>query len=106
MLRISSCVGTMGVASMSHLPTRILPAYSCARASTCGATARHGVHQVAQKSTKIGSGDLTTSLSKLLSVTTTMFWLAIVRLLYHSRNGRGRANRQTRLSINLDAGSS
>jgi hypothetical protein len=36
------------------------------------------VHQVAQKSTNTGNEDLMTSLSKLLSVTTMMFWLAMV----------------------------
>jgi hypothetical protein len=39
--------------------------------------ARQGAHQTAQKSTRAGRGDFRISLSKLLSVTSTMFGLAI-----------------------------
>src|SRR6185295_13818285 len=55
-------------ASTSSLPTLTRPLYSSAIASTVGAIARHGAHQAAQKSTKTGVLDFTTSDSKLESV--------------------------------------
>src|SRR5262245_17919235 len=54
--------------STSSLPTLTRPLYSSAIASIVGAIARQGAHQAAQKSTKTGVLDLTTSDSKLLSV--------------------------------------
>ena len=55
MLRMSNWLGTPGFESMSHFPTRSLPSYSLASASTWGAMARQGAHQAAQKSTSTGS---------------------------------------------------
>src|SRR5215510_14235345 len=55
-------------ASTSSLPTLTRPLYSSAIASTVGAIARHGAHQAAQKSTRTGVPDFTTSVSKLSSV--------------------------------------
>src|SRR5437870_1249079 len=60
-------------ASTSSLPTLTRPLYSSAMASTVGAIARHGAHQAAQKSTKTGVLDFTTSVSKLLSVISIVF---------------------------------
>ena len=48
--RTSYCVGVLGFSSMLTLTTLTLPAYSPASCSTTGAIARHGPHQVAQKS--------------------------------------------------------
>src|SRR5208337_678471 len=65
----------MGVAllrSTSILPTFTLPSYSRASSSTIGAMARHGPHQVAQKSTRTGVSDFRTSWSKLESFTSIM----------------------------------
>src|SRR6185295_8904175 len=55
-------------ASTSSFPTFTRPLYSSAIASIVGAIARHGAHQAAQKSTRTGVFDFTTSDSKLPSV--------------------------------------
>src|SRR5258706_11721799 len=55
-------------ASTSSLPTLTRPLYSSAIASTVGAIARQGAHQAAQKSTRTGVLDFTTSASKFASV--------------------------------------
>src|SRR4029077_11222502 len=65
----------MGVAelwSTSILPTLTLPWYSLASSSTMGAIARHGPHQVAQKSISTGLSDFNTSASKFASATSTI----------------------------------
>src|SRR5690348_434238 len=54
---------------MSSLAMVILSAYSAAISSSAGATWRHGPHQVAQKSTSTGLSLLSTSVSKVSSVT-------------------------------------
>ncbi len=77
MLRTSYWLGTLGFESMSHLPTRTLPSYSLASASTCGAIARHGAHQTAQKSTRVGTEELRISDWKFASVTSTILSLAM-----------------------------
>src|SRR5438309_5158301 len=58
--------------STSILPTFTLPWYSVASSSTIGAIARQGPHQVAQKSTRTGLSDFSTSWSKFASVTSTI----------------------------------
>src|SRR3712207_5132961 len=80
---------------MSHLPTRTLPAYSSASASTWGAMARQGAHHTAQKSTSTGSFEPRISDWKLLSVTSRTFALAICGLLIMKKGGR--------LSVTADA---
>ncbi len=55
------------LSSTFSLPTTSLPAYSCARASTVGATMWHGPHHGAQKSTSTGRSPLITC-AKLASV--------------------------------------
>src|SRR5262249_18519362 len=55
------------------LPTRTLPTSSSATASTMGDSCLHGPHQVAVKSTKTGSVDLSTSESKFRSLKTRTF---------------------------------
>lgn len=60
-----------GFLSTSSFPIFAFPAISFAKVSMIGATARHGPHQAAQKSTKTGSFDLPTSSAKLPSVITT-----------------------------------
>src|SRR5206468_5700839 len=60
-------------ASTSSLPTLTRPLYSAAMESTVGASARHGAHHAAQKSTSTGVVDFTTSDSKLESVISTVF---------------------------------
>src|SRR3989449_2710342 len=60
-------------ASTSSLPTLTRPLYSTAMESMVGASARHGAHHAAQKSTSTGVVDFTTSDSKLESVISTVF---------------------------------
>src|SRR5947199_1282028 len=60
-------------ASTSSLPTLTRPLYSAAMESTVGASARHGAHHAAQKSTSTGVVDFTTSVSKLESVISRVF---------------------------------
>src|SRR5437899_6049744 len=60
-------------ASTSSLPTLTRPLYSAAMESTVGASARHGAHHAAQKSTSTGVVDFTTSDSKLESVISRVF---------------------------------
>src|SRR6266571_4744041 len=68
MPRILKRAAVAPFASTSSLPTLTRPLYSSAMASTVGAIARHGAHQAAQKSTKTGVLDFTTSDSKFVSV--------------------------------------
>src|SRR6266699_2541385 len=68
MPRILKRAAVAPFASTSSLPTLTRPLYSSAMASTVGAIARHGAHQAAQKSTKTGVLDFTTSDSKFASV--------------------------------------
>src|SRR5262245_37623535 len=60
-VRSSSSVLTLAIVSW--------PSYSPANSSRIGATARHGPHQGAQKSTTTGTSDFSTCCSKSLSVT-------------------------------------
>src|SRR4051794_35394113 len=57
--------------SVLTLATLTLPAKSAAILSMVGASWRHGPHQTAQKSTRMGLSDLTTSCSQLAAVTST-----------------------------------
>src|SRR3954467_13315854 len=91
MLRMSYWVATSEFESMSHFPTRSLPSYSLASASTCGAMARHGEHQTAQKSTSTGILEARISVLKFESVTSTMFSLAMRHGLARQRVARPRA---------------
>src|ERR1700691_6329889 len=62
----------MGVAefrSTSIFITLSLPLYCTATSSTTGANALHGPHQAAQKSTKTGCSDCSTSCSNVASFT-------------------------------------
>src|SRR5262249_24759036 len=61
------------LASTSSLPTFTRPLYWSATASTVGANARQGAHQDAQKSIRTGTVDWITSVSKLVSVISTVF---------------------------------
>src|SRR5688572_5485717 len=74
-----------GLASTSSLTILSLPAYSSASSSSTGAIILQGPHHCAQKSTRTGPADFSTSSSKLASVTCDMFWLinfpSSVRLL-------------------------
>src|SRR5947207_14791108 len=92
MLRTSNWAASCWLLSVSHLPTRILPSYWVARASTWGAMARQGAHQTAQKSTRTGTEDFRISASKLESVTSTVFSLAMTGLLT-MKNGLPRQHR-------------
>src|SRR5271170_5635376 len=65
---------------MSIFATLSLPLYSSARASTVGASCLHGPHQTAQKSTSVGTSLFKTSVSKLWSVISLTFALAMVLL--------------------------
>src|SRR5215208_7912429 len=56
---------------------RTLPSISSAISSSVGATMRQGPHQEAQKSTRTGTLDCSTSLSKLSWLTLTTLSLAI-----------------------------
>src|SRR3569833_2438025 len=62
---------------MSILATFSLPLYWSASASPVGAICLQGPHQTAQKSTRVGVSDFRTSVSKLASVCSLTFWLAI-----------------------------
>src|SRR2546427_12556568 len=59
---------TEGLSSTFSLTTRALLAYFSATASTVGASMRHGAHHAAQKSTKTGRSDFSTSFSKVPSL--------------------------------------
>ena len=56
MLRMPKRAATSGSASVSTFATTTRPERSRAMASSSGATARHGPHQAAQKSTRTGTG--------------------------------------------------
>src|SRR5881394_4011573 len=66
---------TDGLSSTFSFTTRALPAYFSATASTVGASMRQGAHHSAQKSTKTGWAALSTSASKLLSLTSVTYSL-------------------------------
>src|SRR5436190_2724475 len=68
--RIWNCWAIRGLSSTFTLTTFARPAYFCAICSTTGAIERHGPHHGAQKSTSTGTLLLTTSRSKVASVTT------------------------------------
>src|SRR6516162_7106400 len=72
---------------MFILPTFTLPAYLVASSSTAGAIIRHGAHQGAQKSTKTGTFELRTSLSKLSSPKVMTFAFAIEPMYSRPRGG-------------------
>src|ERR1035437_6292659 len=65
------------LASTSSLPTLALPAYSPATTSIVGAICRHGPHHSAQKSTKTGTSDRSTSGSNVASEKLNVFSPAI-----------------------------
>src|ERR1035437_893996 len=64
--------------STSTLPTFILPAYSEATTSIVGDICRQGPHHSAQKSTRTGRSDRSTSWSKLASVKVSVLSPAIL----------------------------
>src|SRR4051794_1616856 len=76
-----------GASSMSSLPTLTLPACSSASFSTMGARALQGPHQVAVKSTRTGTSDLSTSASKFLSSKCKTFGDPIVDISLGGRRG-------------------
>src|SRR5688500_16971864 len=63
-----------GLASTSSLTIFNLPAYSSANSSRTGAIILQGPHHCAQKSTRTGPADFSTSSSKLASVTCDIYW--------------------------------
>src|SRR3990167_7365835 len=70
-LRTENLVANPEFSSTLVLPTLRPPFISCARSSTTGAISLHGTHQLAQKSTRTGSLEFTTSFSKLDSLNST-----------------------------------
>src|SRR5690242_18092422 len=64
--------------STSSLPTFSLPAYSLATTSIVGAIIRQGPHHSAQKSTRTGTSDRSTSWSNVESVKVSVLSPAIV----------------------------
>src|SRR4030042_2459382 len=72
---------TNGDSSTFTLANSIFPLYSLANSSTMGATALHGPHQGAQKSTSTGICEFKTAFSKLLWSTLIMFSYIDVCLL-------------------------
>src|SRR5687767_6636670 len=77
MERTPYCCGTIWWWSTSIFATLSRPLYSSARASTVGAICLQGPHHTAQKSTSVGTSDLRTSDSKLASVSSLTFALAM-----------------------------
>src|SRR5882762_8647175 len=69
MLRIANCEAIRWFWSTSTFATFTLPWYCFATSSTTGATMRHGPHHSAQKSTRTGTFDWSTSESNVLSLT-------------------------------------
>lgn len=61
--------GTGEMENAAERTALIFPAYSFASSSMSGAIIRHGPHHGAQKSTRTGIGDLSTTSSKVASVT-------------------------------------
>src|SRR5208282_5463629 len=61
-------MGVEGLSSVFIFPILILPRYSVASASTVGVIALQGPHQGAQKSTRTGTSEFSTSWSKEPSV--------------------------------------
>src|ERR1700681_4138552 len=84
MLMIPNIPGVIGLASTSTLATFTWPSYWVANSSTIGAIILHGVHHEAQKSTKTGSSESSTSSLKVVSVTVTG-WDMWVSWLWGSR---------------------
>jgi hypothetical protein len=72
MLRTPSAPGTCWFSSTFILTILSLPDSSASSWSSTGATARHGPHHGAQKSTSTGTPDSSTSALKLASVTACM----------------------------------
>src|SRR6185436_16218305 len=72
----------MGLSSTFNFTTEALAEYCSATASIAGASMRHGPHHSAQKSTRTGFSDLSTSLSKELSVTSLTSSLIFVLPLF------------------------
>src|SRR5262245_7168952 len=71
------CCGTIWWWSTSIFATLRRPLYSLASASTVGAICLQGPHHTAQKSTRVGISDLSTSASKFASVSSLTFSFAI-----------------------------
>src|SRR5438132_4842073 len=69
MLRIEYWAAIRWFWSTSTFATFTLPWYCFATSSTTGATMRHGPHHSAQKSTRTGTCDWSTSESNVLSLT-------------------------------------
>src|SRR5271154_274286 len=89
-------VGACGFSSILTLATVSLPALSAARSSRKGAIILHGPHHSAQKSTRTGPSALSTSVSKLLSVTAVGFIASFLSLKFGCdiRCGKKAASRQ------------
>src|SRR5690625_4406785 len=66
-LRIPYLTETSGLWSTFTFPIFAFPSYSPASSSTMGPIIRHGPHHSAQKSTRTGWSELSTSAEKLLS---------------------------------------
>src|SRR5690625_6278540 len=66
-LRIQYLTETSGLWSTFTFPIFAFPSYSPASSSTIGPIIRHGPHHSAQKSTRTGWAELSTSAEKLLS---------------------------------------
>src|SRR5271170_7687257 len=77
-------MGVDGLSSVFILPILILPWYSVARASTVGVIALQGPHQGAQKSTRTGTSEFSTSWSKEPSVKFSVLSPAIKIVLFCS----------------------
>eukprot|EP00959_Pyramimonas_sp_CCMP1952_P402725 8439090-Pyramimonas_sp.AAC.1 len=75
-----------------ELTALILPSYSLANSSIRGAIMRQGPHQGAQKSTSTGTEDLSTSASKVLSLTAVAAHASKQRQV---RNGKARTHGMT-----------
>src|SRR5262245_38645350 len=73
MLDTRNCIASFCSASTSSLAIRTLPSISLASSSSSGATMRHGPHHSAQKSTRTGVCEFSTSFWKFSPVTCTIF---------------------------------
>ena len=69
MLRIPNLAAVLGLPSTSTLATVIFPANSSEISSTMGSFFLQGPHHSAQKSTRTGCADFSTTSSKLESLT-------------------------------------
>src|SRR5262249_12426894 len=81
MERMPKLAASSGLWSTSTLATLNRSGFSDAISSRTGASARHGPHQFAQKSTSTGLSECDTSLSKVASVTWTGFILENVGIV-------------------------